>query len=104
MREPVSLGDGLEVIVTDVVIPPNAEIPAHFHPSEEIVYVIEGSAVHRENGKPQRKLVAGDSIVIAPGAHHAPRGGPNGARAIVFRLHKSGSVEAIPVDEPAAAE
>ena len=90
LRAPLTIADGLEVIISDVVIPPNATVPRHYHPGEEFLYVIEGSAVHVEEGKDDRILSAGDAYVIPPLAIHAPRGGPDGARAIVFRVHVEG--------------
>lgn len=93
LRAPITLSEGLEVIVSDVVIPPGAEVPRHYHPGEEFIYVIEGSATHVEEGKPDQVLSAGDAYVIPPRAEHAPRGGPEGARAIVFRVHTEGEPE-----------
>ncbi len=93
LRAPITLGEGLEVIISDVVIPANATVPPHYHPGEEFVYVIEGSAVHVEAGKPDRILKAGDVYVIPPRAVHAPRGGADGARAVVFRVHVAGKEE-----------
>ena len=83
LRAPLTIADGLEVIISDVVIPPNATVPRHYHPGEEFLYVLDGSAVHVEEGKDDRILSAGDAYVIPPRAIHAPRGGPDGARAIV---------------------
>lgn len=91
--------DGVEVIVSDVIIPADSTVPRHYHPGEEVVYVIEGSAVHVEEGKPDRQITAGEAMVIPPEAIHAPRGGPDGARAIVFRVHKPGMPERIPAPE-----
>jgi quercetin dioxygenase-like cupin family protein len=99
LRAPVTVADGLEVIISDVVIPPNGAVPRHYHPGEEFLYVIQGSAIHVEEGQPDRVLRAGDSYVIPPEAVHAPRGGPEGARAIVFRVHVAGQPERIPVPE-----
>lgn len=101
MRAPVTVADGLEVIISDVVIPPGATVPRHYHPGEEFLYVLEGSAVHVEEGQPDRILTVGDSYVIPPRAIHSPRGGPDGARAIVFRLHVEGKEERILVPEEA---
>ena len=89
----------IEVIISDVVIPAGATVPRHFHPGEEFIYVIEGSAVHVEEGKADQILQAGDSYVIPPDAIHAPRGGPDGARAIVFRVHRDGLPERINIGE-----
>lgn len=99
LRGPITISDDLEVIISDVVIPPGATVPRHYHPGEEFVYVIEGSAVHVEAGKPDQILSAGDAYVIPPEAEHAPRGGPDGARAIVFRVHKQGLPERINMGE-----
>lgn len=99
LRAPITTADGLEVIVSDVVIPPNKTVPRHYHPGEEFLYVIEGSAVHVEEGKPDRILKAGDAYVIPPQAEHAPRSGSEGARAIVFRVHVQGKEERILVEE-----
>lgn len=103
LRAPITIADGLEVIISDVVIPPNASVPRHYHPGEEFLYVIEGSAIHVEEGKPDRELKAGDAYAIPPRAEHAPRGGPEGARAIVFRVHVAGEEERILVEEQAEA-
>ncbi|MEL7042903.1 MAG: cupin domain-containing protein [Pseudomonadota bacterium] len=99
LRAPVTVSEDLEVIISDVIIPPGAVVPRHFHPGEEFLYVIEGSAVHVEAGKPDQILSAGDAYVIPPEAEHAPRGGPDGARAIVFRVHKHGLPERITIGD-----
>ena len=99
LRAPITIADGLEVIISDVVIPPNGAVPRHYHPGEEFLYVIEGSAVHVEEGKEDQILKAGDAYVIPPKAEHAPHGGPDGARAIVFRVHVEGKPERILVED-----
>ena len=99
LRAPITISDDLEVIISDVVIPAGATVPRHYHPGEEFIYVIEGSAVHVEAGKPDQILKAGYAYVIPPEAEHAPRGGPEGARAIVFRVHKAGLPERVNVGE-----
>lgn len=99
LRAPLTMADGLEVIISDVVIPPNATVPRHYHPGEEFLYIIDGSAVHVEEGKDPFILGAGDAYAIPPRAIHAPRGGPEGARAIVFRVHVEGADERILVPQ-----
>lgn len=103
----IAAADGLDVIISDVVIPAGAQVPRHYHPGEEFLYVIEGSATHVEEGKPDLPMVAGDAYVIPPRAIHSPIGGPQGARAVVFRVHVAGQPERVLVplpetgDEPA---
>ena len=99
LRSPLAGTPGVEVIVSDVVIPPNGQVARHYHPGEEFLYLIEGTAIHVEEGKPDLPLTAGDSYAIPPRAIHAPRGGPEGARAIVFRVHVAGQPERIEAPE-----
>ena len=81
-----------------MTIPAGQALPKHRHPGEEFVYVLEGSAVHVEEGQPDRLLTAGESLVISPGALHTARGGPDGARAVIVRLHPEGTAERVPAD------
>lgn len=99
LRARLSMAEGLEVIISDVVIPPNATVPRHYHPGEEFVYALEGSVVHVQEGQPDRIVEAGEAFVIPPEAVHAPRAGSEGGRAIVFRVHVEGHEERILVDE-----
>ncbi|QLC23832.1 cupin domain-containing protein [Parasphingopyxis algicola] len=99
LRAPITIAEGLEVIISDVVIPAGAAVPRHYHPGEEFLYVLEGSAVHVQEGQADITLSAGDSYVIPPRAIHSPRGGPDGARAVVFRVHVDGQPERILVPE-----
>ncbi|BAW97026.1 hypothetical protein NIES970_19700 [[Synechococcus] sp. NIES-970] len=104
LRAPVTIADGLEVIISDVIIPPGSSLPLHYHPGEEFIYLLEGSVIHIETGKPDQLLQAGDTLVIPPYAPHAPEGGPEGGRAIVFRVHVAGEPERIFVEEESAQD
>lgn len=95
---PLETAPGLEVIVSDVVIPPDTGVPAHRHPGEEFVYVIEGAAVHVEEGQEDRVYAAGEAFVIRKGRVHAPRTTDRPARAIVFRVHVQGEPERVLVE------
>ena len=99
LRANITAAPELEVLISDVIIPASATVPRHYHPGEEFIYVIEGSAIHVEEGKPDKLINSGDAMVIPPEAVHAPRGGPAGARAIVFRVHVDGQPERIPVPD-----
>ena len=50
-----------------------------------------------------RAVLLSSGDVIEPEAIHAPRGGPDGARAIVFRVHVAGQPERILVEGAEAA-
>jgi quercetin dioxygenase-like cupin family protein len=84
---------GFSVVMSDVVIPAGKSVPKHTHPGEEFVYVVEGEAVHVEDGSPERAIKASEGIMIPMGVAHAPRGGERGARAITFRVYPTGEAE-----------
>jgi quercetin dioxygenase-like cupin family protein len=97
-REPIaefsvtkSADQDIEVIVSEARIPPNTTLPRHYHHGEEIVLLLEGSAVHVEEGKPDRQMAAGERVVIPAGAIHAPRIGPDGAHIVVIYLNPAGA-------------
>jgi quercetin dioxygenase-like cupin family protein len=92
-------GEDLEVIISEARIPPNTTIPPHYHPGEEIVLLLEGSALHSEQGKPDRHLVAGKRVVIPTGVVHSPTIGPEGAHIVVIYLVPKG--EEVTIQVPA---
>ena len=99
LRSTLAGTPGVEVIVSDVVIPPDGQVARHYHPGEEFLYLIEGTAIHVVEGKPDLPLAAGDSYAIPARAIHSPRGGPEGARAIVFSVHLAGQPARIEAPE-----
>jgi quercetin dioxygenase-like cupin family protein len=62
---------GREVVQVRVDFAPGAAAPAHSHPGEEIVYVLEGSLEYQVEGKAPVTLEAGDVLFIPAGAIHA---------------------------------
>lgn len=97
-REATAAAPGHELIVADLNLAPNAVGEAHYHPWEEYLYVIEGSALLEINGQAPRQLLAGEHFVIPRQTVHIPRAGAQGVRAIVVRVHDEGD----PVMVPAA--
>lgn len=95
----ISVADGLEAIVQDALFAPNAELPAHYHPGEEVLYMIEGTVELMSNGKDSLTLRAGDAHVIPAGLVHRATAGPLGARAVIFRAHPKGEEVRILAEE-----
>lgn len=88
---------GHRLVVADLRLGPNAVGAAHYHPWEEYLYVIEGSAVLSFDGQEPRTLVAGEHVVIPARAVHRAQAGPEGVRGIVTRLHDLADPIAVPV-------
>ena len=66
MRHDLSI-PGREVIQVRVEFAPGVMAPRHWHPGEEIVYVLEGSLEYQVEGKPPVTLKAGDVLFIPAG-------------------------------------
>ncbi len=81
---------GREVIQARVEIDPGVASPRHWHPGEEIVYVLEGSLEYQLEGKPPTTLTAGDVLFIPAGTIHAAKnvGGGPGAELATYIVEK----------------
>ena len=82
--------EGTEVIVSHVEIPANTTLPKHWHPGEEFVYVLEGSAAAWLKDKPDTHLKEGDVFKVPSKQIHTATAGSDGVTVLVFRVHESG--------------
>jgi quercetin dioxygenase-like cupin family protein len=64
---------GREVVQARVELDPGVTSGKHWHPGEEIVYVLEGSLEYQVEDKPSVTLKAGDVLFIPAGANHAAK-------------------------------
>jgi len=64
---------GREVIQARVEIEPGFSFPGHWHPGEEIIYVLEGHLEYKIGNRPPVTLKAGDVLYIASGAIHSAK-------------------------------
>jgi quercetin dioxygenase-like cupin family protein len=62
---------GREVIQNRVEISPDAPLFKHFHPGEEIIYVLEGTLEYEIEGASPRTVEAGGALTVPAGAVHA---------------------------------
>ena len=62
---------GREVIQDRVEISPDAPLFKHFHPGEEIIYVLEGTLEYQIEGESPRTVEAGGALTVPSGAVHA---------------------------------
>ena len=64
---------GREAIQVRVDIDPGVTAPAHKHPGEEIIYVLEGLIEYDVEGKPPVTLKTGDVLFIPAGVVHSAK-------------------------------
>ena len=81
---------GREVIQARVELAPGVAFPKHWHPGEEIIYVLEGSLEYEVEGKPPVTLRAGDVLFVPARAIHAARnvGSVPGAELATYVVEK----------------
>jgi quercetin dioxygenase-like cupin family protein len=81
---------GREVIQTIVEIPPGVPFAKHWHPGEEIIYVLRGSLQYQIEDKPPMTLKAGDVLFIPARTVHAARtvGNVPGAELATYVVEK----------------
>ena len=72
---------GREVIQNRVEIGPEAPLVRHWHPGEEVIYVLEGSLEYRIDGEEPRTYEAGEALVVPAEAVHAVRNVGSGPAA-----------------------
>jgi quercetin dioxygenase-like cupin family protein len=84
---------GREVVQVRVDFAPGVAFGKHSHPSEEIVYVLEGLLEYQVEGKPPATLKAGDALFIPAGTIHSARnvGSGNGAELATCISSRKGS-------------
>jgi quercetin dioxygenase-like cupin family protein len=81
---------GREVIQARVEIDPGVTSAKHWHPGEEIIYVLEGSLEYQVEGKPPVTLKPGDVLFIPAGTVHAAKnvGSGHGAELATYVVEK----------------
>jgi quercetin dioxygenase-like cupin family protein len=81
---------GREVIQVRVDFDPGVAFGKHWHPGEEIAYVLEGSLEYEVEGKPPVTLKAGDALFIPAGTIHAAKnvGSGNAAELATYIVEK----------------
>ena len=62
-----------EVVQTIVELAPGTTAPRHWHPGEEIIYVLEGTWEYTVDGKSPVTVKAGDVLFIPAGTIHSAR-------------------------------
>ncbi len=81
---------GREVLQARVDFAPGAQFPAHRHPGEEIIYVIEGALEYQLEGQPPVTLAAGEVLFVPASVFHSARnpGDAPGAELATYVLEK----------------
>jgi quercetin dioxygenase-like cupin family protein len=90
MTSQLELVEGTEVVVSHIEIPADTTLPKHWHPGEEFAYVLGGSFVLWQKDKSDTHLKKGDVFKVPLEQIHTVKTGKEGAKVLIFRVHKSG--------------
>jgi quercetin dioxygenase-like cupin family protein len=89
---------GREVVTVVAEFAPGASTGWHTHAGEEVPYVLEGSVLLQQDGKPDMMLTAGKAFVVpAMTVHNATNKGTTPARLVVSYVVEKGKPLASPV-------
>ena len=82
---------GREAVTAIAEFQPGGTVGRHTHPGEEIGYILEGSIVLEQDGKPAVTLTAGKTFFIPTGTvHNATNKGSSPARVLANYVVESG--------------
>jgi quercetin dioxygenase-like cupin family protein len=81
---------GRELIQNRVDVDPDAPAIRHWHPGEEIIYVLEGSLEYEIDGEPPRTVSVGEALMVPAEAVHSVRnvGGGKAAELATYVVEK----------------
>ena len=81
---------GREVVQVRVDFDPGYVAPKHWHPGEEIIYVLEGTLEYEIEGEPPVTVKAGDVLFVPARAIHTAKnvGSGNGAELATYVVEK----------------
>ena len=91
---------GKEVIQNRVDVDPDAPAIRHWHPGEEVIYVLEGTLEYEIEGDPGRIVHAGEALTVPAERVHAVRnvGGGNAAELATYIVEKGRPLFNLPED------
>ena len=81
---------GREVVQVRVDFDPGYVSPKHWHPGEEIIYVLEGTLEYNVEGQPPRTYKAGEVLTVPAETIHWAKnvGTSNGAELATYIVEK----------------
>lgn len=98
MTEKLEGVENTEVVVSITTVPPYTTLPKHWHPGEEFAYVLEGSVVLLQDGKPEECYKKGDAAKVPLKQVHTIRTEEESSTILIFRVHELGQPGRILVD------
>lgn len=72
-RQDLASAPGREAIQLRIGFAPGVAFGRHWHPGEELIYVVDGALEYSVDGQPTKTLQAGDTLFVPAGTIHSAR-------------------------------
>jgi quercetin dioxygenase-like cupin family protein len=80
---------GKQLVVLLAEVPPHDTGSGHYHPGDEIVYILEGSVTFTMDGQPDVTLKAGESCHIPAKHVHFGKTGSDGVKFLSIHVEET---------------
>ena len=91
--------DDANIVISYFEGPPGVDIPKHYHPGDEYVYMIEGSLVFWQEGHPDSLLKKGDLFKVPPMQNHTAILNRESVKCLIIDLYREGDPLMVNVDD-----
>jgi len=80
-----------QMVVLLAEVPPDETGVGHYHPGDEVIYVLEGSVTFTVDGQPDVTLQAGETCHIPAKHVHLGKTGSNGLKFLSIQVEETGT-------------
>ena len=91
LKTALTATEGKQLVVLLAEVPPNDTGSGHYHPGDEIVYILEGSVTFTLDGKPDVTLKAGETCHIPANQVHFGKTGSDGLKFLSIHVEEAGT-------------
>ena len=99
LREAIEGVPNKVVVMSRVTIPPDTQLPWHWHPGEEFFYVMEGEITLLRPDRSDQLNQKGEAGKVPAGQIHTGRSGASGVTLLITRTLDQGQPERLLVEE-----
>jgi quercetin dioxygenase-like cupin family protein len=84
---------GKQIVVLLAEVPPDDTGVGHYHPGDEVIYVLEGSVTFTVDGQPDITLHAGETCHLPAKQVHFGKTGSTGLKFLSIHVEEIGTVQ-----------
>ena len=91
LKTALTATEGKQIVVLLAEVPPDDTGSGHYHPGDEVVYILEGSVTFTVDGQPDVTLKAGETCHIPAKQVHFGKTGSNGLKFLSILIQEVGT-------------